>query len=570
MTTAQEGRQAAVRAYTGTSLDYNGDWEALFDLNGISPEGGFNGRFLAWINLALGTSYTELNGAMAAYAAMAGATNWSSMSTVPQGGPSAVQMLGGATYTIDGSVGQTYSAPAGMTSIQWYRRALASPYAMTSIAGATASTYVSQAGDIGSRLVARGTLNSVITDAISLMPVLDLPVLMDDYESLTGRTAQGTGTVLSLDTSDKLRGTSSLVVTTGTASGNNGSGTTPTLDPSQLGVVVVAAKRGPDAFTQYTESIVKGGQSISTNGSGDSTATASPEWRYLFFDTTPTFVGATSGVTTVRDWQNLPVGTPGIIAKYDAKFSKAKGRAFILPSFDDGYDSTDQLAGPYLDGLGIQAITYYAPLLLDGGGAGASKRGTVAQLLTRASKLWDIGCDSGMSDEGFSGLTPSQALAQLDQVQAWNAANIGTRGNEFFCYSMGSFTDDQGAAIIASGRYKMGRGIIPGSFHTRFGILPGIQRIYPSMGFTSDTPANYATQLANAKALIDSAVATGAVVSFHHHYQTDTVTAIGTPWTAVFQPLYTYIAQLRDQGLLDVGTPTQLVARDGIGARFPI
>ncbi|XXA94030.1 hypothetical protein NL154_15055 [Rhizobium sp. YTUHZ044] len=86
MTSAQGERQAAVRSFTGTSLSYEGDWSALFDMVGIPNVGGFNGRQLAWINYALGTSYTELNGAMAAYAASAGAANWSSMNTLPSGG----------------------------------------------------------------------------------------------------------------------------------------------------------------------------------------------------------------------------------------------------------------------------------------------------------------------------------------------------------------------------------------------------------------------------------------------------------------------------------------------------
>lgn len=82
MTTAQEGRQIAVRALTGTALDYNGDWMALFDQATIPQLGGFNGRLLAWINVKLTSAFTELNGAMAAYAASQGAVNWSSMSTV--------------------------------------------------------------------------------------------------------------------------------------------------------------------------------------------------------------------------------------------------------------------------------------------------------------------------------------------------------------------------------------------------------------------------------------------------------------------------------------------------------
>ncbi|MGA7327491.1 MAG: hypothetical protein WBX25_24130 [Rhodomicrobium sp.] len=64
----QEARQKAVRVITSTTLDYNGDWSALFDHEGVAS-GSFNGRFLAWINSRLGTSYAGLPGAMAAYAA---------------------------------------------------------------------------------------------------------------------------------------------------------------------------------------------------------------------------------------------------------------------------------------------------------------------------------------------------------------------------------------------------------------------------------------------------------------------------------------------------------------------
>lgn len=65
-------RQASVRAVTGTTLDYNGDWIALFIAAGIPGSRGFNGGMLEWINLKLGTSYTSLNAAMGAFAANQG------------------------------------------------------------------------------------------------------------------------------------------------------------------------------------------------------------------------------------------------------------------------------------------------------------------------------------------------------------------------------------------------------------------------------------------------------------------------------------------------------------------
>lgn len=82
--TQQEARQAAVRAVTGTALDYDGDWEALFDAASIA-KGDFNGRMLAWINHTLGTTYTEINGALQALAANNNAFNFSSMGTFNAG-----------------------------------------------------------------------------------------------------------------------------------------------------------------------------------------------------------------------------------------------------------------------------------------------------------------------------------------------------------------------------------------------------------------------------------------------------------------------------------------------------
>lgn len=84
MPTNQEARQASVRAATSTAYDYNGDWSALFDMANI-PAGGWNGRMLAWINQTLSTSYTELNGAMAAFAISQGADSWNSLGTFSLG-----------------------------------------------------------------------------------------------------------------------------------------------------------------------------------------------------------------------------------------------------------------------------------------------------------------------------------------------------------------------------------------------------------------------------------------------------------------------------------------------------
>jgi hypothetical protein len=82
--TNQSDRQQSCRNVTGTALNYEGDWHALWDVIGI-PVGEYESRMLAYINLALNTTYTELNGAMAAYAIANGVTDWNSLGTFTPG-----------------------------------------------------------------------------------------------------------------------------------------------------------------------------------------------------------------------------------------------------------------------------------------------------------------------------------------------------------------------------------------------------------------------------------------------------------------------------------------------------
>lgn len=81
----QGKRQESVRAQTGTAFTYEGDWHALFDMAGI-PVGTYNERLLAWINDYMGESFTELNGAMAAFAIDQGYSDWDSMGTFDAAG----------------------------------------------------------------------------------------------------------------------------------------------------------------------------------------------------------------------------------------------------------------------------------------------------------------------------------------------------------------------------------------------------------------------------------------------------------------------------------------------------
>ena len=67
MTTNQENRQQDLRDQTSSAHNTSGDWHAYWDNQAIAA-GNWTGRMLAWINSALGTSYTNVNGAMHALA----------------------------------------------------------------------------------------------------------------------------------------------------------------------------------------------------------------------------------------------------------------------------------------------------------------------------------------------------------------------------------------------------------------------------------------------------------------------------------------------------------------------
>jgi hypothetical protein len=101
----QEKRQQSVRAITGTALTYNEDWLALFASAGITS-GTVDDRMLAWCNARLGTSYTNVNDAMRAFAVSKGAASWDELGTFTVAPP---DLLGGAG-TFDSAAGWTLGA----------------------------------------------------------------------------------------------------------------------------------------------------------------------------------------------------------------------------------------------------------------------------------------------------------------------------------------------------------------------------------------------------------------------------------------------------------------------------
>lgn len=157
--TQQGDRQATVRAATGTALDYNGDWHALFDQASI-PAGPFDGRLLAWLGVQLSQTFTNINDAMQAYAESQSATNWDSMGAFTIGNVTAPSNTGapivsGSTVegqTLTSSQGTWANNPTGFAYV-WKRSG-------TPIVGATASTYLLVSADVGSTLTCTVTASN--------------------------------------------------------------------------------------------------------------------------------------------------------------------------------------------------------------------------------------------------------------------------------------------------------------------------------------------------------------------------------------------------------------------------
>lgn len=123
----QEAKQASVRGITGTQLDYNSDWSALFDLASIGPF-GWNGRLLAWINQQLAASYNDLNAAKAAYARAKGVADWDSLGQITPAGVA----IRGPKALDDTNAGFAVGD-------YWYDRSTQTVYRAASVGAGTAS-----------------------------------------------------------------------------------------------------------------------------------------------------------------------------------------------------------------------------------------------------------------------------------------------------------------------------------------------------------------------------------------------------------------------------------------------
>lgn len=360
-----------------------------------------------------------------------------------------VQLWGGVTFANDGSVGDTFSAPAAMTGIAWHRMAVTSDAAMTAIAAANGGSYVATNADGPAVeevarffLVARGTLNGVLTDAICSLPVMKASRVIFPLNSIAGATVSG-GAALSLDANGQV-----VMEGTGTV---NAEARWPNLaneDPTTWGVVagMVDISQGDRFIIQNARvtPIVNGTDAYVANV----TTAANP--KNLSTSDIPDFFGKKPFAFHQSEVPAL--NTPGVVPTglglrhsgaatntartvYAALRANAKSFPIFIDYLDDNFASQWTVLKPIYDAFGIKVNIALATNLL-----GLADRQTEAQILQWAAEGHDI-CVDGRADAqpgpNFPMDGPTGTITSMNAIRSWLDARGLTRARDHLVLEYG-------------------------------------------------------------------------------------------------------------------------------------
>lgn len=348
------------------------------------------------------------------------------------------------TATADGSTGQTYTLNAAWTGVQWYRMALASPYGLTAISGATGSTYVAQVADEGYRLAAVGLDGANQKAAKSYHVVLAPPVLLESFDSLAGWAASAGG-VLELVTDGVDQGVKRLQLTsTGTANAQGTKADIGSFDPSTMGTIVFSADLGMDTARQGVQNhrvvLRRDGTDhylINVTTTGTNYETPSPlHLGKLWggYHVSEVSALATPGISTMGLYVRQAGAPPySQVTKYDALLGRAGGRPIAIIGFDDNKLTQFTTAYPIMKERDLPFGWYLAGQLTQN-----SAFMSVAMLQEMYADGNDCYLDSTWNDDITSSLgTLAAAAASLQQNRDFAVANGMPRGNEHVCYTHG-------------------------------------------------------------------------------------------------------------------------------------
>jgi Predicted xylanase/chitin deacetylase len=406
--------------------------------------------------------------AVAIMAVQAGAAVTPEGRPLPSGVVAPVRVLS-RIYANDGSVGQTYTAPASMTGCQWYREALTVDRTKTAIAAATNSTYLSTStdgptpGSVGVaryRLGVEGMVNGVLTYAVSLMPCFFPPTLLEGFQNAADWTPSNA--TVALDTTRKVQGSASLVVKgIGVTGAQATKASIGARDPATMGTIAYYSDAGDDPEMMQssiaTLRIGQGGSYVAVvddlAGEGaTSDYKANGYWVAMHVSESATITAmnpATAmGVRVFGPQSNSPFN--GTI-RHDALLCNAGSISTWVPGWDDGRDS-QMVAADILESYGWRG-TFYMPVGL----LGQPQRFTWAQVLDLAARGHDIQLDGDYLDR----IIPD-SYADVDAYAAQiisDIAEMTSRGlprPRFICYPTNRYrgSNAQGTANVGGTRIQ--------------------------------------------------------------------------------------------------------------------
>ncbi len=369
----------------------------------------------------------------------------------------ALRLFGALTTTKDGSAGQTYTAPAAMTGIQWYRETLSSDRTQTAISGATTSTYTAAAGDAGFRLVAKGNVSGVLTDAVAYQVVYAAPILLDSFDTLSNYTASNV--TLSIDSSAK-QGSGSLKIDrtgTGTVLATRTANFTidgsTSIDPSTLGLIYLGTfvepqseQQNPVSYPQFSRagSFVGLVQDVDTQNinSNPNPADQALGWHPHTFNVSEHSGLSTPGAGTLSArYRSFPT------VRHDALMARAGGRPTVCLSFDDCFDTTATIALPYMAARGLRGTSYTVPL-----NVGNTNRLSKAMMGQLRAAGWDLACNFTNDDAPITNRSdPATAATEAAGVRQWLVDNgFDNPGKNHGCYSNGTWATFGTKVTLAS------------------------------------------------------------------------------------------------------------------------
>jgi len=362
---------------------------------------------------------------------------------------------GGVTPTVypvlarsgDGSVGTTYTVTPGT----WPSGTVTHLFTAdgVDIPGSTANTYVATTNETNKTIGVRETNGSGSVTVTAYGPVLPAPILLWDFDTLTGTTNNGSTSVLySVDTVNKIQGTGSIKATfTGLTNGPYIQKTNViTAIPADLGVVALGVSLDTVPEYQNISSVDvrlgQGGTYYTQSGVTARTTTVNATmgllWHSFPVSQVPTLSGLPSGAIDVRVLTSSSGGTAAPYAatpRLEVVVAKADGIPTYVMTWDDGRQSIKDWILPQLAMRGLVSTLYWPPA-----NAGTSVFMPTPDVKSLFDAGWDI-CIDGMPDDTSIITQPDMAtvLAGVDsQWAALAAAGMTSDARFHMCYPNGN------------------------------------------------------------------------------------------------------------------------------------